>query len=76
MIVDTQLENCLVRMCGNMWILCVLGVIVLFAFGFMIWCLCAAGPKDTLDHQLECLKAEYAKQQRKKIRVKVDGRYY
>lgn len=59
-----------------MVILIILGVIVFFAFGFMIWCLCAAGPKDTLDHQLECLKKEYAKQQRKKIRVKVDDRYY
>ena len=59
-----------------MIILIVFGVIVLFSFGFMLWTICAAGPKDTLDHQLECLRQEYAKQQRKKIRVKVDGKYY
>ena len=59
-----------------MWILIVLGVILLIAFVFMIWTICAAGPKDSLDHQMECLKQEYAKQQRKKIRVKVDERYY
>ena len=59
-----------------MWILIVLGVIVIFAFVFMIWTLCAAGPKDSLDYQLECLKQEYAKQQRNKTRVKVDNNFY
>ena len=58
-----------------MILLIILVIIVIFAFGFMLWTICAAGPKDTLDYQLECLKQEYAKKERNKIRVKTNGRY-
>lgn len=56
------------------WI--IIGVLVILGIIFMLWCTCAAGPKDSLDYQLDCLRKEYAKKQRNKIRVKVDGRYY
>ena len=44
------------------WIIAVLIIIVI---GFGLWVMCAAGPKDSLDYQIECLKKEYAKQKRK-----------
>lgn len=59
-----------------MILLIILVVVVIFAFGFMLWTICAAGPKDTLDYQMECLRKEYAQKQRNKTRVKVDDNFY
>ena len=54
----------------------IIGILVALVICFGLWAACAASPKDPLDYQLECLRKEYAKKQRNRIRVKVDGRYY